>query len=53
MEYFSNEFFLIALTFGTYFFGKLLRRWTGWVVMNPILVSICCLIVFLKVTGVS
>ena len=53
MEYFSNEFFLIALTFGTYFLGKLLRRWTGWVVMNPILVSICCLIVFLKVTGVS
>ena len=29
MEYFSNEFFLIALTFGTYFLGKLLRRWTG------------------------
>ena len=53
MEYFSNEFFLIALSFGTYFLGKLLRRWTGWVVMNPILVSICCLIVFLKVTGVS
>lgn len=53
MEYFSNEFFLIALTFGTYFLGKLLRRWTGWVVMNPVLVSICCLIVFLKVTGVS
>lgn len=53
MEYFSNEFFLIALTFGTYFLGKLLRRWTGWVIMNPILVSICCLIAFLKLTGIS
>lgn len=53
MEYFSNEFFLIAITFGTYFLGKLLRRWTGWVIMNPILVSICCLIAFLKLTGVS
>ena len=28
MEYFSNDFFLIALTFGTYFLGKLLRRLT-------------------------
>lgn len=51
--YFSNEFFLIALTFGSYFFGKLLRKWTGWVVMNPILVSIVVLITFLKVTDVS
>lgn len=53
MEYFSNEFFLIALTFGSYFWGKLLRRITGWVVMNPILVSIVCIIGFLKFTGIS
>ncbi len=53
MSYFSNEFFLIALTFGTYFLGKLLRKWTGWVIMNPILVAITLLIVFLKTTGVS
>ena len=53
MEYFSNEFFLIALTFGSYFLGKLLRRITGWVVMNPILVSIVCIIGFLKFTGIS
>ena len=46
-EYFSNEFFLIALTFGSYFLGKLLRRKTGWVVMNPILVSIATVITFL------
>ena len=47
MGYFSNEFFLIALTFGVYFFGKLLRKWTGWVLMNPILITICVLIAFL------
>lgn len=53
MGYFNNEFFLIALTFGVYFFGKLLRKWTGWVLMNPILITICVLIAFLKITGVS
>lgn len=53
MEYFSNEFFLIALTFGTYFFGKLLRKWTGWVIMNPILITVVVLVTFLKLTGIS
>ena len=52
-DYFSNEFFLIALTFGSYFLGKLLRRKTGWVVMNPILVSIATVITFLWLTGIS
>lgn len=52
-EYFSNEFFLIAFTFGTYFLGKLLRKWTGWVIMNPILVSITLIIAFLELTGVD
>lgn len=53
MSCFNNEFFLIALTFGAYFLGKLLRKWTGWVVMNPILVAIVCAIAFLKLAGVS
>ena len=39
MTYFHNEYFLIALTFGSYFFGKLMRRRTGWAIMNPILVQ--------------
>lgn len=52
-EYFSNEFFLIALTFGSYFLGKLLRKWTGWVIMNPILVSIVTIISFLELTGIK
>lgn len=41
------------MTFGTYFLGKLLRKWTGWVAMNPILVAIVLMIIFLEVTGVS
>lgn len=53
MSYFSNEFFLIALTFGTYLLGKILRRWTGWVIMNPILVAIVCIITFLEFSGIS
>ena len=53
MSYLSNEFFLIALTFGSYFFGKLLRKWTHWTIMHPILVSICVLIAFLKISGVK
>lgn len=53
MTYLSNEFFLIALTFGSYFFGKLLRKWTGWAIMHPILVSICVMITFLSITGVE
>ena len=52
-QYFSNEFFLIALTFGSYFLGKLLRRRTGWVIMNPILVAIAVVITFLELSGVS
>ena len=31
----------------------MLRRLTGWVVMNPILISIACIIAFLKITGIS
>ncbi len=51
--YFENEFFLIAFTFCAYFVGKLLRKYTGWVIMNPILVAIVCVIIFLKATGVE
>ena len=52
MAYLQNEFFLIAFTFCAYFLGKLLRKWTGWIIMNPLLVAIVCVIVFLKLTKV-
>ena len=53
MTYFQNEYFLIALPFGSYFLGKLLRRRTGWAIMNPILVAIATVIIFLNVTDIS
>lgn len=53
MEFFENKFFLLTITFGFFFFSKLLQKKTGWVVLNPILLAIALLICFLKFTGVS
>ena len=53
MEFFENKFFLLAITFGFFFFSKLLQKKTGWVVLNPIFLAIALLICFLKFTGVS
>ncbi len=53
MSYFENKFFLLALTFGLFFFSKLLQKKTGIVLLNPILLTIAVLIIFLKMTGVS
>lgn len=53
MSYFENEFFLLAITFGIFFFAKLLQKKTGVVLLNPILLTIALLIVFLKVTHIS
>ena len=53
MEFFENKFFLLAITFGFFFFSKLLQKKTGWVVLIPILLAIALLICFLKFTGVS
>ena len=53
MEFFENKFFLLAITFGFFFFSKLLQKKTGWGVLNPILLAIALLICFLKFTGVS
>ena len=53
MEFFENKFFLLAITFGFFFFSKLLQKKTGWVVLNPILLALALLICFLKFTGVS
>lgn len=52
MNYFSNEYFLLALTFGVYFAGKLLRKYCHTVLMNPILITIAVLIVFLKCANI-
>ncbi|MCI1648881.1 MAG: LrgB family protein [Bacteroides sp.] len=53
MSYFENKFFLLAITFGFYFLAKLLQKRTGILLLNPILLTIAVLIVFLKMAGIS
>ena len=53
MDFLENEFFLLAITFGAFFFSKLLQKKTGWVLLNPILIAIALLIYFLKVSNIS
>ena len=53
MEYLENKFFLLAFTFGVFFLSRVLQKKTGWVVLNPILLTIAVLILFLQFTGVS
>lgn len=53
MELLNNNIILLAITFGIYYLSRQLQKLTGWVVLNPILVTIMVLIIFLKLTGVS
>lgn len=53
MSYLENEFFLLAITFGLYFVARVLQKKTGWVLLNPILLTIAVLILFLKMTNIS
>ena len=53
MNFLENEFFLLAVTFGIFFLAKLLQKKTGIMLLNPILLTIAILIVFLKMTHIS
>jgi len=53
MEIIENNLVLLALTFGIYYGARQFQKWTGWVVLNPILVTIALLILLLQVTGIS
>lgn len=53
MEFLGNKYFLLALTFGVFAVSKWVQKKTGWVLLNPILLTIALLIVFLKFTGIS
>lgn len=53
MEFLNNEIFLIALTFVVFVLSRLLQRRTGFSLLNPILISIIVLIVFLSCTGID
>ena len=48
MSFLENDFFLLAVTFGIFFFAKLLQKKTGLVLLNPILLTIAVLIIFFK-----
>ena len=53
MNFLENEFFLLAVTFGVFFLAKLLQKRTGLMVLNPILLTIAILIIFLKMAHIS
>ena len=53
MDFFTNKFFLLAITFGFYFLSKVIQKKTGWLILNPILLAIALLICFLQCTDVS
>ena len=53
MEYLENKFFLLAVTFGVFFLSRIVQKKTGWVILNPILLIIAVLILFLKFAGIS
>ena len=53
MDFLENKYLLLALTFGAFALFKELQRRTGWVLLNPILLTIASLILFLKLTGIS
>ena len=53
MEFLGNKYLLLALTFGVFALFKALQKKSGWVLLNPILLTIAVLILFLKVSGIS
>lgn len=53
MELLTNPIILLAITFAFYYLARQLQKQTGWVILNPILLTIAALILLLQVTGVS
>ena len=53
MNFLSNPYFLLAITFGLFFLAKRLQKLTGLMLLNPILLTIALLIIFLKSAHVS
>lgn len=53
MDFLTNKFFLIAITFLFYLGAQRLQRFTGIKLLNPILVSIAAIIIFLMMSGID
>lgn len=47
MEFLQNKFFLLALTFIVFMASRILQRRTGFILFNPILISVIVIITFL------
>lgn len=53
MGFLENKYLLLALTFGAFALFRALQKKTGWVLLNPILLTMGTLILFLKATDIS
>lgn len=53
MEFLENKYLLLTLTFGAFALFKVLQKRTGWVLLNPILLTMFTVILFLKLTGIG
>ncbi len=53
MDFLTNRYFLIALTFGFFLGARYLQRITGLKLLNPILVAIVAMICFLCCLGID
>lgn len=53
MDFLENKYLLLALTFSLFAMAKWVQKKTGWVLLNPILLTIALSILFLKLTGIS
>lgn len=53
MEFLTNKYFLLALTFAVYVSAQLVQRRTGMSFLNPILVTIVVLMVVLMSCGIG
>ncbi len=52
-EIITNQYFLLALTFGVYQGARMLQRKTGSILLNPILIAIGLIILFLTSCDIS
>lgn len=53
MQLISNPIVLLAITFGLFYLARQVQKRTGWIVLNPILVTIASLILLFQFTGIS
>lgn len=52
MAFLENSYFLLALTFIVFILARIINRRTGLMLLNPILISVTILILFLWLTGI-